>query len=99
VPALHRQVLLPVVVGQVDAVGNAGTVGDDQRRPGVRLGLEEGLQHLRVLGAVGHVRHVDVGVLHGQQGQVLLATALPAAENLATAPRGVALEVCPPVLE
>ncbi len=28
-----------------------------------------------------------------------LAVPLPAAENLATAPRGVALEACPPVFE
>ena len=67
VAGLDRQLLLLESVFEVVAVGDAGAVGDDQRRPRVGLRLEERLHGLRVLGAEGDARHVDVAVVHGHQ--------------------------------
>ena len=85
--------------GQVKTVGGAVTVSDDQGRTVVGFGVEEGPQRVGVLRAVGHGGDVDVAIGHRDLREVLLAAGLPAAANFAMAPRGVALDICPPVLE
>ena len=80
-------------------MGDATGVGDDERRTIVRLGLLEGLDHVAVVAAEGHLRHVDRAVADGFHGQIFAAVRLAAAANLATAPRGVALDIWPPVFE
>ena len=80
-------------VHQVVAVRDAVAVGDDERRAGVALGFQEGLDRLVVLGAEGDLGHVDVAVAHGDQAQVLLGDVLAGRRRTwPTAPSGVALD-------
>ena len=73
---VDRQLLLGRAVRHVVAVGDAVAVGDDERRAGVRLGFEKGLDGLAHLRAEGHARHVDVAVHVGEQAEVLLLSRL-----------------------
>ena len=96
---IDRQLLLRRAVRHVVAVRDAVAVGDNQRRPRIRLGFEQRLQRLRHLGAHRDARDIDVAIHVGDQAQILFPTVLPAAANFATAPSGVAFDRCPPVLE
>ncbi len=90
-PVARRDRLLLVAHrrGHVDAVGDAGAVGDDQRGAAVRLRLAEGLERLERIGAHGHGGHVDVAVVDGHHAQVLLAHGLAAGGELGHGrPRG-----------
>ena len=96
---IHRQLLLRHAVSHVVAVGDAMAVGDDERRPGIGLGLEKCLHGLRHLGPHGDAGDVDVTVLLASRPRSFLPCAFPAEANFATAPSGVALDCWPPVLE
>ena len=72
--------------GHVEAVGDAGGVGDDQRRARPGLGLQQGLDGLHVAGPDGHMGDVDVAVGHGQHAQVLLGGRLAAGGELGHRP-------------
>ena len=76
----------------VDPVRDAVAVGDDERRPGVGLGLAEREQRLLRVRAERDARDVDVAVRDRLQREVLLAACLPPAANFATAPSGVAFD-------
>jgi hypothetical protein len=82
VPALYRQFLLALVVEHVVAVGDARAVGDDQRWTGIGLGLVEYAQGLHILGAVGDGRHIDMAVVAGEPGEILLRGGLAAGGEL-----------------
>ena len=69
---VDRQLLLGRAVRHVVAVRDAMAVGDDERRPRVRLGFEKGLDGLAHFRAEGHPRHIDVAVHVGEQAEVLL---------------------------
>ena len=69
VAAGGRQVLLPHAVAQIEAVGDAMAVGEDQRRPGPGLGLAERQQGLLRIGAHRHLRDIDVAVGDGLQAR------------------------------
>ena len=94
------RLLLLEAVHQVVAVRDAVAVGDDQRRARVGLGLAERAQRVRVVGAHRDAGDVDVpvGVMSERPGPSSAAR-LPPAANLATAPRGVAFDIWPPVFE
>ena len=66
----------------VDAVGDAGRIGDDEARPGPRLGLDQRLRGLGVVGADRDLGDVDVAVGAGDRAQVLLADALARCREL-----------------
>ena len=72
----HGELLLRHALRHIVAMGDAVAVGDDQRRPRVRLGLEKRLRGLRHLGPDGHACHVHVAVHVGQQPEILLADRL-----------------------
>ena len=72
--------------GHVEPVGDAGRVGDDQRRARPGLGLQQGLDGLHVAGPDGHLGHIDVAVGHGQHAQVLLGGLLAAGGELGHRP-------------
>ena len=65
----------------LDAVVDAGRVGDDQGRAVIGLGLGHGLEHLGGI-AHGDLRHVDVAVGHGHHAQVLLLGPLAGGREL-----------------
>ena len=100
VAAGHGAVLLVEPVAHLDAVRDAVAVGDDQRRPVVRLRLAE-----RTAASAAGRRPSRPGrrtrsrrrspAARGPSSAIVL----PAAANLATAPSGVALDDWPPVLE
>ena len=50
---------------------DAGTVGDDERGSGERLGFLKGLDGLGILGAKRDLRHVSGAVSHRDQAKVL----------------------------
>ena len=60
----------------VHAVGDAGRVGDDEARSGPRLGLDQRLCGLSVVGADRDLGDVDVAVRPGDRSEVLLPAAL-----------------------
>ena len=72
----------------LQAVRGAGRVGDDHGRAFVFLGFLEYLDQLVVVGAHGHLRHVDVAVAHEDGAQVLLAGLLAAGRELRHGARG-----------
>jgi hypothetical protein len=76
VTGLDGELLLLESAGQVIAVRDALAVGDDQRCSRERVRFLDGLERLRVLGAEGDARDVDVAVAHGQHAQVLLRARL-----------------------
>ncbi len=61
---------------------DAVTVGNDDRRPVVRLGFEERIHRLLRRRAHGNLRHVDVPVRDRHQAEILLRAALPARREL-----------------
>ena len=100
VPARDRAVLLVEPVAHVDAVRDAVAVGDHQRRAVVGLGLAEGAS----ASAAGRrpsrpARRRRCRRRSPAARGPSWASVLPAAANLATAPSGVALDICPPVFE
>ena len=98
--AAHRVALVRHRARHVDAVRDAGAVGDHERRAGPGVGLEQRLERLRVVGAERDLRDVDVAVGAARSGPgPCAARDLPLAANFATAPRGVAFDACPPVFE
>ena len=60
----------------------AWAVADDERGSGVGLGLLDGLEGLRGLGAHGDLRHVHVAVADGNLGQGLLLDVLAGGREL-----------------
>ena len=73
---IDRQLLLRRAERHVIPVRDAVTVGDDERRPGVRFRFEQRLHRLRHLGAHRDPRHVDVAIHAGEQAEILLAGGL-----------------------
>ena len=76
VAAPHRVLLVRHRLGHVDAVGDAGAVGDHQRRPGPGVGLQQRLDRLDVVGADRDLGDVDVAVGPGDGPEVLLGGVL-----------------------
>ena len=63
-------------LGHVDAVGDAGRVGDHQRGAGIGVGLEQRLGRLQVVGPHGDLGDVHVAVGAGHRTEVLLGRLL-----------------------
>ncbi len=70
---LHDVLLMRHRRRHVDAVGDAVAVGQDQRRPAIRLRLAERPHRLGRIAAHRDLGDVDVAVRNGQHAQVLLA--------------------------
>src|SRR5687767_12702342 len=64
--------LLLQPLAHVNAVCDAVSVGDDERRSIVGFRLEECLHRLCIVRAEGDARHVDMSIGKGEQGKVLL---------------------------
>ncbi len=80
---IDRQLLLLEAVAHfLHPVRDAVGIGDDDGRAVVGFGFLEGLDGLRGVGAEGDARHIDVVVVHGHQGQVLLFRGLAAGGEL-----------------
>ena len=60
-------------LAHVDAVCDAGAVGDDERRAFVFFGFLEGLEGLVAVGAEGDGGDVNITVSHGELAEVFLA--------------------------
>ena len=73
VAALHRVLLMGHRLRHVDAVRDAGAVGDDERRARPGVGLQERLGGLQLVGAHRDLGDVDVAVGAGDRAEVLLA--------------------------
>ena len=56
----------------------AGAVADDDGGAVIGLGLPQGTQRLRLIGAHGHLRHIHIAVLHQDAAQILLCHLLAA---------------------
>ena len=72
VSRLGGQLLMLEPVAQVVAVRDAMTVGDYERRPGIRLGFHDGLQRLRIFGAHRDLGDIDMAIRHRHEAQVFL---------------------------
>ena len=88
VPRVDRGLHLVDPVAAVDAVLDAGRVADDDRRSVVRLGFDERLQRLRLIGVDGDLSDVDVLVGHEELSELLLVGALAARLELVHAAHG-----------
>ena len=100
VAATHRVLHVAHRLGHVDAVGDAGAVGDDERRSRPGVGLEQRLDGLRVVGPQRDLGHVDVAVGARDRAEVFLGRALAARRRTwRPRPREVAFEAWPPVFE
>ena len=100
VPARDGPVLLVEPVAHLDAVRDAVAVGDDERRPVVRLRLAERLE--RLLSDRRPWRRARRRRCRRRWPAARgpsSGTVLPAAANFATAPSGVDFDICPPVFE
>ena len=82
VAALDRVLLVGHRLAHVDPVGDAGAVGDDERRTRPGIGLEQRLRRLEVVRAHRDLGDVDVAVRARDRAEVLLGGALAGGREL-----------------
>ena len=82
VAALDRILLVGHRLAHVDPVGDAGAVGDDQRRTRPGIGLEQRLGRLEVVRAHRDLGDVDVAVRTRDRAEVLLGGPLAGGREL-----------------
>ena len=76
VTGIHGHLLVLKLAVEIETVVDAGAVADDQRRTIVCFCFLENLQGLSVVCTEGDTAHIDILVAHGDEAEVLLASAL-----------------------
>ena len=72
IPGLDGEFLLIQAIFQVVAMRDAVTIGNDERRTGIRFRFQKSLQRLAIVGSHGNARHINGSIRHGQHPEVFL---------------------------